>query len=65
MVNYEVVAEIDETPFVVSAILPPDAGSFVIPAEIIALGDEIKFEVLVREASSNQTGVESCFVLAE
>ena len=65
VVNYEVVAEIDETPFVVSAILPPDAGSFVIPAEIIALGDEIKFEVLVREASFNQTGVESCFVLAE
>ena len=68
VVNYEVVAEIDETPFVVSAILPPDAGSFVIPAEIIALGDagdEIKFEVLVREASFNQTGVESCFVLVE
>lgn len=64
VVNYQVVAEIDETPFVVSAILPPDAGSFVIPAEIIALADdEVKFEVLVREASSNQTGVESCFVV--
>lgn len=61
VVNYEVVAEIDETPFVVSAILPPEADSFVVPSEIIALGDEIKFEVLVREASYNQTGVESCF----
>lgn len=64
VVNYEFVAEIDETPFKVSAILPPDATSFVIPAEILALGDEIKFEVLVREESFNQTAVESCFVLA-
>ena len=63
VVNYEVVAEIDETPFFVSVILPPDAGSFVVPSEIIALGDEIKFEVLVREASYNQTGVESCFIV--
>ncbi len=61
VLNYEIVAEIDETPFKVSAILPPDANSFVIPAEIIALGDEIKFEVLVRESSYNQTAVESCF----
>lgn len=61
VVNYEVVAEIDESPFKVSAILPADARSFVIPAEIIALGDEIKFEVLVREESYNQTAVESCF----
>lgn len=61
VVNYEVVAEIDETPYKVSAILPPDAESFVVPAEIIALGEEIKFEILVREASYNQTAVESCF----
>ena len=62
VVNYEVVVEIDETLFNVSAILPPDARSFIVPPEIIALGDEIKFEVLVREASGyNQTGVESCF----
>ena len=82
--NYEVVAEIDETPYAVHAVLPADATSFVIPAEIIAVGMglgedddegeseddeedeedegvEIKFEVLVREASYNQTGVESCF----
>ena len=65
VVNYEVVAEIDETPFKVSAILPSDATSFVIPAEIIDLAgdyeDEVKFEILVREESYNQTAVESCF----
>lgn len=61
VVNYEVVAEIDETPFVVSAILPPETRSFIVPPEIIALSDEIKFGILVREASHNQTGVESCF----
>lgn len=68
VINYEVVVEIDEEPFHVSIILPPDARSFVVPPEMIALlgeefGDELKFEVLVREASYNQTAVESCFVV--
>ena len=63
VVNYEVVVEIDETPFSSSTILPPDVTSFVLPTEILALGDEIKFEVLVREASFNQTATESCFVI--
>lgn len=61
--NYEVVVEIDETPFKTSTILPPTARSFEVPSEIVALGDEIKFEVLVREASFNQTAVESCFLV--
>ena len=74
MVSYQVVAEIDEEPFNVSAILSPDlavdgAFSFQIPAELLDLAEdkfdgEVKFEVLVREKSFNQTGVESCFVLA-
>lgn len=64
VVNYEVVVEIDDTPFMVSAILPADASSFVVPEEILALGDEIKYELLVREASWNQTAVESCFLVA-
>ena len=68
IVNYEVVVEIDETHWVTSAILPPDATSFVVPQEILDIGveegdGEIKFEVLVREASYNQTATESCFVL--
>ena len=61
VVNYEVVVEIDETPWKASAILPPDVTEFQVPAEILALGEEIKYEVLVREASYNQTAMESCF----
>ena len=69
VINYEVVVEIDEEPFHVSIILPPDATSFVVPPEMVALmgvmggdfGDVLKFEVLVREDSYNQTAVESCF----
>lgn len=61
VVNYEVVVEIDETPYRSSIILPPNVTSFQVPSEILALGDEVKFEVLVREASGNQTAVESCF----
>ena len=65
VVNYEVVVEIDETPFRTSIILPPEARSFLVPSEILALSDEVKFEVLVREASFNQTAVESCFCVGE
>lgn len=65
IINYQVVVEIDEEPFHVSIILPPGARSFVVPVEMIALAeefdDELKFEVLVREESYNQTAVESCF----
>ncbi len=63
VINYEVVVEIDETPYKSSTILPPSATSFQVPSEILALGDEIKFEVLVREESYNQTAAESCFEL--
>lgn len=65
--NYEVVVETevdlngDELTVVSSTILPPDATELTIPAEFIALGDEFKYEVLVREESFNQTAIESCF----
>ena len=65
VVNYEVVIEIDDTPYKASTILPPEADSFVVPAELLTLSDEIKFEVLVREVSYNQTAVESCFEIAD
>ena len=66
VVNYEVVVEIDETPWVAHAVLPPSNETmfFRVPSEIIALGDEIKYEVLVRELSYNQSAVESCFAVA-
>ena len=63
--NYEVVVEIDETPWNAHAILPPDANSYQVPAEILALGEEIKYEVLVREESYNQSATESCFEVSD
>ncbi len=63
VVNYEVVVEIDEMPWQSSTILPPDSTSFEVPDEILALADEIKFEVLVREESYNQSAMESCFTV--
>ena len=69
--NYEIVVEVEldvngeEFSSVFSAVLPPDATSFTVPAEIIALGNTFKYEVLAREESYNQTAVESCFVLEE
>lgn len=69
--NYEVVVEIEsENEFVskLGVILSPENTSMTIPDELIELvqpGDAIKFEVLAREESYNQTAVESCFLLAE
>ncbi len=70
--NYEVVVEIDaevdgeEFTSVFSVVLPPGVTSMTIPMEFLAQaesGDQVKYEVLVREESFNQTAVESCFVL--
>ena len=66
IVNYEVVIEVEtEAGFAstTSVILPPNKTSFTVPAEVLALGDEFKYEILAREESYNQTAVESCFVL--
>lgn len=69
--NYEVVVEIDDTPWKTSAILSPDSTEFMVPTEILELAEfedgeaEIKFEVLVRATTYNQTAVESCFVISE
>ena len=62
VVHYQVVVEREEpTPLVLSVELPPGVTSFEVPASFIALGEEFKFEILVREASGNQTAIESCF----
>jgi hypothetical protein len=68
--NYEVVVEIDGTPFRTHIILPPGVTSFLVPSEILLLAEtegegEVKFEVLAREESFNQTAVESCFEIEE
>jgi hypothetical protein len=62
VVKYQVVVEReDPTLLIFSVDLPPGVTEVEIPARFIALGEEFKFEILVREASGNQTAVESCF----
>lgn len=63
VVNYELVVEIDDTPYKHSMILPPDVTSAEVPEDLLGLADEFKYEVLVREASFNQTAIESCFAV--
>ncbi len=64
VVNYElVVAREEPTSLVLKVDLPPTARSFEVPPGFIAMdsGDGFKFEIVVREASGNQTVFESCF----
>ncbi len=42
--------------------LPPTVTQFQVPAEILALGSDFKFEIIARTASGNNTAVESCFI---
>ena len=43
--------------------LPPAVTQFEVPADILALGDEFKFEIIARTASGNNTAIETCFTL--
>ena len=43
--------------------LPPAVTQFEVPAEILALGDQFKFEIIARTATGNNTAIESCFIL--
>ena len=66
VIKYQLVVEREEpTLLVFSVDLPPSETRFQVevPSGFIALGEEFKFEILVREKSFNQTAVESCFVV--
>jgi len=65
VLKYQVVVEQEDLGVVLSVDLPPTETEFEIPEGFTALGEEFKFEILVREANGNQTAVESCFVVAE
>jgi hypothetical protein len=41
--------------------LPPTVTEFEVPTGLTALGNEFKFEIIVRTATGNNTAVESCF----
>jgi hypothetical protein len=62
IVGYQVVVEREQpSKLVMSVDLPPSVTALEIPSGFVALGDAFKFEILVREASGNQTAIESCF----
>ena len=64
VVRYQVVVEREEPELLVFSVdLPPAVTEIEIPSGFIALGEEFKFEIIVREESGNQTAVESCFVV--
>ena len=69
IVNYQLVVEAElevdgeEFETVLSKIVPPGVTSMTLPEEFLAQTDKWKYEVLAREASFNQTAVESCFML--
>ncbi len=41
--------------------LPPTVTEFQVPAGVIALGKQFKFEVIARTSTGNNTAIESCF----
>lgn len=57
--NYQFVVEFGD--FSMTVDLPPTITEFEIPAALLELDDEFKFEIVVRADSDNQTAVESCF----
>lgn len=64
VVKYQVVVEREEPQLLVLSVdLPPGVHSYEVSEDFTDLGDEFKFEILVREASGNQTAIESCFEL--
>lgn len=58
--GYQAVVEQEDTEVKVTIDLPPDVNSVEMPSGLLSPG-EVKVEVLVREASGNQTATESCF----
>ncbi len=62
--NYQFVLEVEAPELLITSVdLPPGITEFEIPAALIELADEFKFEIVVRAESGNQTVVESCFEL--
>lgn len=57
--NYQFVLEFGD--FAMSVDLPPEITEFEIPAALLELDDEFKFEIVVRADTNNQTAVETCF----
>ncbi|MDA1075083.1 MAG: hypothetical protein O3A63_10040 [Proteobacteria bacterium] len=72
IVQYQAVVEFEtedehgeEVVYVYNVELPPEVTSVTVPPEFMALGDEFKYELVVREGYHNQTALESCFRTSE
>ena len=62
LTKYQVVLERGgPQPLAITIDLPPDVTTVQIPAGLTHSGERIKIEIVAREASGNQTAVESCF----
>ncbi len=61
IVRYQFFVEREGVKFSVD--LPPDVTEFLVPADVLALGDEFKFEIIARTSTGNNTAVENCFLL--
>jgi len=63
IVSYQVIVirEDEEPELEFTVTLPPDVTSITVPSEFLLPGTEYKFEILAKEASGNQTLVESSF----
>jgi len=61
IVRYQFFVEREDVKFGVD--LPPTVTKFRVPAEILALGNEFKFEIIARTAKGNNTAIENCFTL--
>ena len=62
IVRYEISVEREEpAPLILTADLEPGVTSFTVPDDLLASGDEIKFQILATDAGGNETSSESCF----
>jgi hypothetical protein len=64
--RYQVVVEREEPTLLIHSVdLPGDLPAYeiTVPSEFIALGEEFKYEILVRAMNGNQTALESCFAV--
>ena len=59
--KYQLFVEREGVNFAVD--LPPTVTAFHIPPEIIALGNEFKFEIIARTTTGNNTAIENCFIV--
>ena len=57
--RYQLIVEREGVKFSVD--LPPDVTEFEIPLGVTALGQQFKFEIIVRTTTGNNTAIESCF----